>query len=232
MILILTVQVVEIANMMCAAYLTMVCQALDLRVLQKRFVEMLRPIVVDKARTILSTLVETVDSESSGQAIFVTVVKTWNASTTLDLAERCAKTAEAASAKLFSEITNNKAEFKCSTHDLFSKIKEWGEELCLAMKESYEQMREEMFQCHMDITPQQLGQGSRKLYLFVRKDLKVPFHRGLVEDPTRLLTNDEQASFPANERRTIGSLISIIYEAIRNGSIRNPLMGAVKDNMK
>jgi phenylalanine ammonia-lyase len=230
--LILAGQVVEIANMMCAAYLTMACQALDLRVLQRRFIENLRPIIMGKARTILSTLVETDDSESSGHAIFVAVVKAWNANTTLDLAERCDKTAEAASAILFSEITNSKTDFKCSTQELFAGIKVWKEELSLSMKESYEQMREDMFQHHIGITSQQLGQGSRKLYLFVREDLRVPFHRGLVEDPTRPLANDEQASFPTTERRTIGSLISIVYEAIRNGSIRNPLMEAVKDNMK
>jgi phenylalanine ammonia-lyase len=217
---------------MCAAYLTMVCQALDLRVLQRRFVENLRPIIMDKVRTILDTLVETDNSESSEQAIFVTVVKTWNANTTLDLAERCDKTAEAASAMLFSEITNKKTEFKCSTQDLFSSIKEWREVLSLAVKKNYEQIREDMFQHHSDITPQQLGQGSRKLYLFVRKDLKVPFHRGLVEEPTHTLANDQKASFPTSERRTIGSLISIVYEGLNNGSIRNPLMEAVKDNMK
>jgi phenylalanine ammonia-lyase len=219
--------------MMCAAYLTMVCQALDLRVLQRRFLEILRPIVFEKITTILdSTLVETGDPESSGQAIFVAVVKTWNASTTLDLVERCDKTAEAASALLFSEISDCKAEFKCSTQELFSGIKTWRGELSLAMKENYEQAREEMFQHHIDITPQRLGQGSKKLYLFVRKDLKVPFHRGLVEEPTHVLAENQQASFPTGERRTIGSLISIVYEALRNGSIRNPLINAVKDNMK
>lgn len=219
--------------MMCAAYLTMVCQALDLRVLQQRFIEILQPTIVEKTKSILDTLVKSNDPESSGQAIFINVVKTWNASTSMDLADRCDKTSEAASAMLFSEFTgNSKADFKCSTQDVFSGIKAWKEELSVTMKELYEQAREEMFQNHKVITPKQLGQGSRKLYLFVRKDLNVPFHRGLVEEPNHELTEDQQASFPTTERRTIGSLISIVYEAIRNGSIRDSLIDAVKDNLK
>lgn len=189
--------------------------------------------IFGKTRKIFDTLVDSNDPESSGQAMFVNIVKTWNANTSMDLADRCDKAAEAASAMLFAEITtNSKAEFKCSTQDVFSSIKEWKEGLSVAIKVSYEEIREEMFQHHAEITPQQLGQGSRKLYLFVRKDLKVPFHRGLVEEPTHTLSGDQQASFPTSERRTIGSLISIVYEALRNGSIRNPLINAVKDNMK
>ncbi|KAE9971567.1 hypothetical protein EG328_005517 [Venturia inaequalis] len=228
-----TLQVVEIANMMCAAYLTMVCQALDLRVLQQRFIGLLQPVIMEKTKSILDTLVESDNTESARQAIFLDVVRNWNASTTMDLADRCDKTAEGASAMIFSEITgNSKAAFKCSTQDVFSGIKAWKEELSVAMKDMYQQAREDMFQNHKDITPQQLGQGSRKLYLFVRKDLNVPFHRGLVEEPTHELAEDQQASFPTNERRSVGSLISIVYEAIRNGSIRNPVMDAVKDNLK
>ncbi|TLD38436.1 phenylalanine ammonia-lyase [Venturia nashicola] len=228
-----TLQVVEIANMMCAAYLTMVCQALDLRVLQQRFIEALRPVIVVKTKSILEALIESSDSERSGQAIFVQVLKTWNSSTTMDLAERCDKTAEAASAILFSEMTgNSESEFKCSTQAVFSGIKTWKEELSTTVKELYEQTREEMFKDHKDITPRQLGQGSRKLYLFVRGELKIPFHRGLVEEPTHELGADQQASFPTAERRTIGSLIGIVYEAIRDGSIGKPLMEAVRENWK
>lgn len=224
--------------MMCAAYLTMVCQALDLRVLQQRYLETLRPLIMEKTKSVLDTLVETNDpvTENSGQAIFVNVVKTWNASTTMDLADRCDKTAETASSMLFSEITgkNGKAEFKCSTSEVFSTIKTWKEEIAVSMRESYERAREEMFQHHKDITPTQLGQGSRRLYLFVRKELNIPFHRGLVEEPTHELSGDQQAaaSFQPTERRTIGSLISIVYEAIRNGEIRDSLVEAVRDIMK
>lgn len=221
--------------MMCAAYLTMVCQALDLRVLQQRFIQTLRPLIMGKTKTMLDSLVESSDPDNTcGQAIFVNVVKTWNLSTTMDLAERCDKTAETASSMLFAEMTGNdsQAEFKCSTQDIFRGIKTWKEEISQTIKELYNQTRSEMFQHHTTITSQQLGQGSKKLYLFLRKDLNIPFHRGLVEEPTHELSEDQQASFPPSERRTIGSLISIVYEAIRDGSMRTPLMEAVRDNLK
>jgi phenylalanine ammonia-lyase len=225
-----TLQVVEIANMMCASYLVMVCQALDLRVLQTQLVEKFRPRVVEMASGIIRrTLVEPGDLERIVEAIWVSLVKAWNATTCLDLQARCDKTAEAASATLFSEISK-KNEFKSSTQDLFAAINTWRVDLSIAVKDIYELTREDMFQRHVDITPEFLGQGSKKLYLFVRQQLRVPFHRGLVEDPTRPLGH-KQASFPADQRRTIGSLISIVYEAIRDGRIHQPVMTAVKENI-
>ena len=88
-----------------------------------------------------------------------------------------------------------------------------------------------MFDHCKAITPSFLGQGSAKIYTFVRRDLGVPFHRGILEDPTFTLREGERASFPPEKRKTIGSLIGIVYESIRSGELYTALAAAVKNNM-
>ncbi|RVD88688.1 uncharacterized protein DFL_002864 [Arthrobotrys flagrans] len=62
-----------------------------------------------------------------------------------------------------------------------------------------------------------LGGSSKLLYRFVRKELNTPFHCGLVEHPT--VKGDD---VPNRPRKTIGSWISIIIDAIVDGRIQAP----------
>lgn len=69
-------------------------------------------------------------------------------------------------------------------------------------------------------TPVFLGRASRKMYLYVRQTLGVPLHQGLIDHPT------PTAEFAANgsKKKSIGSWISVIYEALRSGRLHEPLM--------
>jgi phenylalanine ammonia-lyase len=68
------------------------------------------------------------------------------------------------------------------------------------------------------------------LYSFVRVELGVPFHRGLVEDPTLARQVDGIGGGSSVGGKTIGSLISIVYDAIRDGRLIEPVMAAVGEN--
>lgn len=72
-------------------------------------------------------------------------------------------------------------------------------------------------------TKQFLGRASLGLYCFVREELGVHFHQGLVEHPGR------KASGKANgrEKRTIGSWVSIIYTALTNDQVWGHLVEAL-----
>ncbi|KAL8964278.1 MAG: hypothetical protein Q9183_004562 [Haloplaca sp. 2 TL-2023] len=68
-----------------------------------------------------------------------------------------------------------------------------------------------------------LGLGSRTMYTYVRETLKVPLHRGLKDhpEPHDMLASD------GSRKRTIGSNISLIYEALRSGAMHQSLVDCV-----
>jgi phenylalanine ammonia-lyase len=228
-----TLQAVELLSMISANYVVMVLQALDLRVLQLRFFNRMRPEVAEMTRGILRhfLVVEPEHSEKIIQGLWSEITKVWDSTTTLDLRERCARTADVAAPLLMKEIAKIQG-LKASVYELFQALDVFKKDLAKALEAHYSATRQEMFERHVDITPTYLGQASTKLYVFVRKALGVPFHRGLVDDPTHPLEGDQHASFSPSERKSIGSLISIVYESIRNGKLHEPVMAAVKQNLR
>lgn len=229
-----TMEVVEIMGMMSASYIVMVCQALDLRVLQTIFLEEARGEVGNVTDGFASRYLGPTASEDSHQkinaAVWDAITKAWDETTTLDLNPRCETLAEIAGNTLMSALSKS-TELAGSASDLFAAINTWKRSLSSVLRITYETNRQDMFSRHEEITPQYLGQASRKLYTYVRRELKVPFHRGLIEDPTHALQNGQQASFPPRQRKTIGTLISTVYEAIRDGRLIEPVMTAVGENM-
>lgn len=229
-----TMEVMEILSMMSASYIVMVAQALDLRVLQMIFLEKARNEVANVTAGIILRFLTPASSEDYRQkinaAVWDAIVKAWDETNTLDLHPRCETLAELAGNALMTALSKS-TELAGSVLDLFTAINTWTQDLSLVLSRTYESTREDMFSRHEDITPQYVGQASGKLYTYVRKELKVPFHRGLIEDPTHVLKNGQEASFPPEQRKTIGTLISTVYEAIRDGRLVEPVMAAVAENM-
>ncbi|KAL9628738.1 MAG: hypothetical protein Q9204_005700 [Flavoplaca sp. TL-2023a] len=58
------------------------------------------------------------------------------------------------------------------------------------------------------------------MYTYVREELKVPLHRGLKDHPEP----HDMFAADCSRKRTIGSNISIIYEALRSGAIHKALI--------
>jgi phenylalanine ammonia-lyase len=75
-------------------------------------------------------------------------------------------------------------------------------------------------------TVEYLGQASKKIYSFVRQDLGVPFHRGLVEQPT-----PGDTMLDRRPKKTIGSWVRIIYESLRDGRLYEKLMDALAEGL-
>lgn len=270
-----TAQSIEILAQMCAAYLFTLCQALDLRVLQARFLARAHECYTNIA-TIAFERCYNQHKDSSGrvhpidktaQAAVITEVwialrDAWNSSTNMDLMPRAGKAARAA-AVLFQYRTGS------SYHTLSLEV-----DLRFMLYGEYANIRSDMFENHVNETPKYLGQGAKKMYHFVRWVLKVPFHRGLEDDPVFMMGGEEEGEReeegegeeeeeeeeegeweesggqmegeavqffrpkkPAagdgeavRRKRTIGSWISVIYEALRAGLLQGPVMQAVKDN--
>lgn len=81
--------------------------------------------------------------------------------------------------------------------------------------QSYLRHRDAFFQ--RPTTSEYLGNGTWAIYRFVRGKLGVPLHRGPVEQ--RGAGNMEGNGIDGRPKKTIGSWVSIIYEAVRDGSL-------------
>ncbi|KAL4932541.1 aromatic amino acid ammonia-lyase [Aspergillus undulatus] len=100
---------------------------------------------------------------------------------------------------------------------------QWRTSSITAMLATYEDVSASFF--GKQHTVEMLGYGSKILYRTVREELGVPFHKGLVEHPTAKIGSHENGQI----KRTVGSWISIIYEAIRDGTLVKPLMGVLPE---
>jgi phenylalanine ammonia-lyase len=226
-----TLEVAEILSMMCASYLVMVCQALDLRVLQQRFFQAARTKVVEMTGNTVHKVAGNASEPSKiSEAVWDSLAKEWDATTTLDLTPRAQKTAEVAAAALLRELRKCSA-LACSVVELFEEMDVWTNAIAETIRSLYGSKREEMFERHIEITLDCLGRGSACLYSFVRTELDIPFHRGLIDDPTYVLQGAISASIPPRQRKTIGSHISKVCEAITSGAIHQPLMAAFRTTL-
>lgn len=206
---------VRLLSMMCAAHLYILCQALDLRVLTVDFLQSTETQarkVFDEAFGRPKNLKKTTFEET-----WMSIENAWLDTTQLDLAQRC----EEVASRSVSQILN--AEISTlGAPDTFawSSAKEWKMSLSSLLRRRYEDKRRDFFK--KQSTPDFLGKPSTAIYLFVREKLGVPFHQGVVDHP--VLPNC--ADYP-DGKKTIGTHVTRVYKAIRDGEIFDALKGVV-----
>lgn len=218
-----TLQAVEILSLMSAAYLFLVCQALDLRVLQTMFFKAVKPRIEEATASLSSTAAPTHDPAKLCAAVWMRLAHAWDAASTLDLPDRSAAAATAAATVLTEPGSGIES---------LAEVRAWAATTTTLLASTYDGTRNTLFADYLEITPTYLGLASRALYAFVRRELGVPLHRGLVDSPTHVLREGgPQPSVPEKERRSIGSLVSGIYEAVRDGRVGAVVMGVVRDGL-
>jgi len=200
-----TLAAVECLSLIAANCLYTGCQAVDLRTLHRTFIGSMRA----PSKTLISSILK---SEEAAELVFNLFWKlfeeAWYQNCAFDASERCEKaSAVIATAILaYSEVTSDIAVAKMeSTRNKFS----------MMLVESYHTHRNAFFR--NPTTPNYLGQGTKVAYLFVRERLGVPMHRGLVEHP---IADDPSGNvIDSRPKKTIGSWLSMIYDAVRDGSL-------------
>lgn len=196
-----TIQAATIVAQMCAAHLYVVCQALDLRVLHLSFLQCLRERLRSLAKSMLPGL-SIHHQDDFHNDLYNAIAASWNMTTPLDLDERCETVSPAALPVILGHL--RKQNLQCNTdliNDFQDRVKEVVRMTFVTQRESF--FREQN-------TVSYLGAASRKLYTFVRVDLGVPFHQGLIEHPGRGC----DVSINGRPKRTVGSWVSIIFGAI------------------
>lgn len=222
-----TQQSVEVLSMMSAAYLFVVCQALDLRVLLVRFLEVVEPDFTKLTTSFCRNVGLTEEDATATTATLASsFADTWNATTNLDLTHRCKQTAEVISGQLVNVLAtrpprafvdeSDSDQTASPTFD-FDEFVTYRTSLRAFLYSEYVVERAKLSADNLNITPPYLGRASKALYMCVRKDIGVPFFRGLVEDPVA----EENLE---RERKSIGMWTSMIYEAVRDGRVIDALL--------
>ncbi|KAK6351332.1 hypothetical protein TWF718_004496 [Orbilia javanica] len=208
-----TMQAVELVSMMSACLLYVACQALDLRV---RDLEFMKALGDEVGRIIegTSTHLGREASDELQNSLRAAVARSWSGSSREDLHIRIRHISEAVAAAWATFSSKN------TTGASLEHLKLIQGRICQQAEVLFKTMQQRSFNGELN-TESYLGVSSKLLYNFVRNELKVPFHCGLVEHP--MVEGDD---VPNRPRKTIGSWISIIFEAIVDGRIQIPLQNA------
>ncbi|KAF3098996.1 hypothetical protein TWF706_006581 [Orbilia oligospora] len=212
-----TMQAVEIVSMMSACLLYVACQALDLRVRDLKFMEALEDQVKKAVEEQSGHLGE--EKGNLQKSLKEAVVRSWRESSREDLHVRIRHMSDAIAAAWVALSYNNIAENSIDHLKLVQK------HICQQAEALFKKMQQKSFNGELD-TESYLGVSSKLLYRFVRKELNVPFHCGLVEHPTV-----KGSDVPTRSRKTIGSWISIVFDAIVDGRIQTPVRDSYTKTM-
>nr|RBQ85602.1 hypothetical protein FVER53263_10552 [Fusarium verticillioides] len=207
-----TLQAADVVMQMCAAHLFAVCQALDLRVLHMTYLKALRSKLISVVHPFLNEVEDQV-AEGIYESLHETIVKSWNASACYDLEDRCKILCKEAIPVLREHLEEHQMHLVSAPP-----LRRGLESLAYS---TFTQTRSEFFL--NPPTKQFLGNASMRLYSFVRDELGVPFHQGLVEHPGR----GPGVKINGREKQTIGSWVSIIYSALNNDQVWGPLVDAL-----
>ncbi|KAE8151155.1 L-Aspartase-like protein [Aspergillus avenaceus] len=205
-----TMQAVQIVSLMCACSLYIGCQALDLRVLHLTYLETIRPQLHLLTSEIFSTYLPDTELAALADSLNDSIAKTWPTTTRLSIPERVQAAVESAMPALLNALKDRQG-LELST------LNKWKEQAIALLNQTYQQTADAFFK--RQTTEEHLGAGAKILYRTVRWGLGVPFHQGFVEQPTA--DND---TMDGRAKKTVGSWISIIYEAIRDGRLMAPFM--------
>ena len=201
---------VDCLSMICATYLYALCQALDIRAMDRGYLGAIGPAVNKITANIFgdilgdASILEKLQSKLREQ-----VLKHFGLTTSIDTSDRFNNIAQTVQSTLTTSLYTHA---NLPTHfDALPAIKRWTDQLSATLHDLFLLHRQSYF-ATPDATPY-LGAASSRMYNFVRKDLHVPFHKGLEDRPTK-----------DNGLKTIGSNISIIHEAMRSGRLYEPIL--------
>lgn len=222
-----TMQAVELVSMMCAAHLYVACQALDLRVMHLNFLQELESVIVSINEDRFGKVLPTEELDSLHKALFKLLPEAWAKTTSMDINERCQHLVDATIPTLMTSLTSIQTlSVGIDTLVPLSAVEAWKQRMLRAVTETFSSTRKRFFT--QPDTSKHLGQASKLMYSFVRDELAVPFHRGLIEHPS---PNGEQC-IDGRPKKSIGSWIGLIYKAVRDGRIYGKLMQCFEDRQE
>jgi phenylalanine ammonia-lyase len=214
---------VEIASMMSAMHLYTCCQALDLQVMHLTYMAKLR---ADITASMPKTFGGILDDEGIFEAVTITMEAIANRLQEVKNRNTLQQAVAAAESTVMPLVA-----FVCQhimadekKGEALTCIMLWKERCVELITDAVSSARRTFGQEATIITNEHLSHGSKILYNFVRNELQVPLHKGLVEHASYDMPSPEGIHVPASKRALIGKQVSIIYCAIREGKLHDVLI--------
>lgn len=218
-----TLDAVEIVSLMGALHLYTCCQALDLQVMHITYMSALH---ADISASMPRYFEGIMGTEKLGEATTIAldaIARRLQEDKTKNLHQQAFTAAEATIMPLVAFIVQDAMTDEVKGKALTC-IMLW-EEICVELIcNATSSVRRNFIEKATTLTNEHLSQGSRLLYSFVRDELKVPLHKGVVEHASYDKPSPDGTQVPACERALIGKQVSIIYHAIRDGRIHDVLV--------
>ncbi|RDW90589.1 putative SNF2 family helicase [Aspergillus mulundensis] len=205
-----SMQAVEVLSLMCACDLYIACQALDLRALHFAFLGNAKFQLRSVTKSIFSKYLPQYALAGLHEFLDQHLTQSWPTTNRLSPADRVHTVIENAIPVLLDSLKSHQGPG-------LTDLDMWKTQACDLLNVVYQETADEFFlEQH---TAELLGDGSKLLYKTVRQELGVPFHQGFIEHPT---VGGETLN--GRVKKTIGSWIAIIYEALRDGRLMGPLI--------
>ncbi|CAL3965247.1 unnamed protein product [Diplocarpon coronariae] len=213
---------VDLVSLMSSAYLYCLCQALDIRAMDARLMETLAPGVRTLTTRQLGGFVSGEQLPDLHRKIWATIEDSLAATTCRDSSERFVIVARSTQHILVSSLSRAPPAPNSQAPPLLPLdiISTYTTDLALLLKQTFLANRA-AYLATPDATPY-LGRSSRRMYSFVRRELCVPMHRGIVDHPTF-------GGGGGGERVNTGTRISCIYKALREGGLAVPVMECLEE---
>lgn len=222
---------IDVFSMLASSYIYVLCQGLDLRVLQLEFHDALRPAVesiTDRAYSpFLTAPTARKDLHSLLWTHMAGALKSASCNTK-DSQLRFATIAESAQSVVVTFFASHPGAVMGYSPQMTT-IHAWAKDLASAMSEAFQNSQLLLVGAKCP-TSTYLGSAARIMYEYVPHTLKIPLNRGLVDHPTfdstvKSTNKESDARTATNEdTQIIGAYITRIYEALRSGALMVPVM--------
>lgn len=212
-----TLDAVELVSLMTSAFLYALCQALDLHVLYIEYITLTEKKAVPALERLFSDALSPNDLKQLWPEIFTAIKAGLTSAKSKATDERSRIAAEATIVPLTKALAKSP---KAAEQNVFASLATWTEELTTIISSSIHESRVKFSSGEGPTTLEYLGHGSATMYRFVRFELGVPLHKGLVEHPTYPNAERDGVRASAGEKVTLGKRISTIYAALRSGRMR------------
>ncbi|MCJ1315430.1 hypothetical protein MMC15_000749 [Xylographa vitiligo] len=215
----------EVLSQLASAHLFAVCQALDLRAMQLAFILAIEPVLIKNTSEILSEILSEDEELVFHESLWKQFKMQLDITTTLDSTQRFST--------IFKALQPIVLDFaSSSSSNTVVTVKKWSA-ICSSQAQEIFIRNREAYHSQPDASGI-LGTAASRLYKFVRDELQVPFLRttmlwgpdpGTTPPPQGTLFQlediDQQQLRPG---MTTGSLITTIYNSIRDGSLYTPVL--------
>ena len=218
----------DVLSQLAGGHLFALCQALDLRAIHIKFLVAFQPVFCDITQEILTPLLKGKSSlDSLLTVLWSKLTKTLDEVTTMNSTQRFDFAVTCLQPLILCSLS--------SSEKTIPSLETWTKRCRESMLQTFE-TNLELYSVHPDASPY-LGKAGRRMYTFVRCTLAVPFlraHHYRSPDPgSDLLNFENQGAFSISaierDNMTVGSYVTNIYIAIRNGSLYVPVMESLRE---